>query len=332
MLDPASLAAGPDGPMLMLIALVLDAYIGDPPLIFRLLPHPLAIMRRVAEGLERRLDKARRNETTRRVRGVLAALFLLATGALLGWLIDALLARLPYGWIVEMLVVMTLVMQRGIYKGVDGVGEALKEGGIEAGRKAYGAITKRGPGSLDAHGLARRAIESGAEGFADAVVGPTFWYLLAGLPGLIGYWAVKTLDNAIGTKAPSTRAFGFGVGRCATSLSLIPAALAGLLLAVAAAFVPTARPWTALRVMLRDGPKHRSIVAGWADAAVAGGLGLALAGPRRYGEVVIRDPWLGDGRARATPLDIRRAVYVVAVGCLINAGLVAGLAAARATL
>jgi adenosylcobinamide-phosphate synthase len=109
----------------------------------------------------------------------------------------------------------------------------------------------------------------------------------------------------------------------------VPARLAGLLIVLASFFVPTARPTRALAIMLRDASKHRSVNAGWPEGAMAGALDLLLAGPRQYDDEVVRDPWIGDGRARATHVDIRRALYVFAVACLINGLTVAAATVAR---
>jgi adenosylcobinamide-phosphate synthase len=155
--------------------------------------------------------------------------------------------------------------------------------------------------------VARAAIESLAENFSDGVVAPVCWYVLLGLPGLFAYKMANTLDSMIGHRSPHYRAFGWAAARFDDALNLVPARLAGLLVSAAALFAKDARSGAALRVMLRDARKHRSPNAGWPEGAMAGALGLALAGPRRYAEGVVSDPWLGDGTARATVADIARA-------------------------
>jgi adenosylcobinamide-phosphate synthase len=205
----------------------------------------------------------------------------------------------------------------------------LKTQGLEAGRKAVAHIVGRDVRRLDAHGVARAAIESCAENYSDAVVAPTFWYVLFGFPGLLVYKAVNTTDSMIGYRSPRYRAFGMAAARTDDAANFLPARLAGVFLCTAALFVPTARPVAGLRTMLRDAGNHRSVNAGWPEGAAAGALGLALAGPRTYTDSVIDDAWIGDGRAKATPRDIDRALYLYAVACLINAFVVAGLVTAR---
>ena len=185
-------------------------------------------------------------------------------------------------------------------------------------------IVGREPASLDAFGVARAAIESLAENFIDGVVAPVFWYLLLGLPGLLAYKTANTLDSMIGHRTPRYRDFGWAAARFDDALNLVPAPLSGLLLVTAAAFAKGGRPGRALMIMLRDGRKHHSPNAGWSESAIAGALGLALAGPRRYPEGLVADPWLGDGTARAATPDIARALRLYRLACLILGGLLFG--------
>jgi adenosylcobinamide-phosphate synthase len=195
---------------------------------------------------------------------------------------------------------------------------------LPGGREAVRHIVGRDPLSLDAHGVARAAIESLAENFSDGVVAPVFWYLLLGLPGLFAYKMANTLDSMIGHRTPHYRAFGWAAARLDDVLNTVPAPLSGVLLAVAAVFATNGRPGHALAIMLRDGRKHRSPNAGWPESAMAGALGLALAGPRRYAEGLVADPWLGDGRARAGVADIRRGLQLYRLACLLEGGLLLG--------
>ena len=111
-----------------------------------------------------------------------------------------------------------------------------------------------------------------------------------------------------------------------------PRFLRARLRAFAAAFVPTAKPWGALRIMLRDSKYHRSFNAGWPEGAMAGALGLKLSGPRQYPGTTVNDPWIGDGVADATAKDISRALYLYFVACLINGVWVAAIAMVRFSL
>ncbi len=317
-------APGLDPLLLLLAALALDMIVGDLPGAFRFLPHPVALVGRAVDWFDRRLNRERRDPRTRRVRGVLAVAALVLAAAATGEVLGLALRAARFGWAVEVLLVAVLLAQRSLFDHVAAVGKALTQGGIAGGREAVRHIVGRDPLSLDAYGVARAAIESLAENFSDGVVAPALFYALFGLPGIFVYKTANTLDSMIGHKTPRYRHFGWAAARFDDLLNLVPARLSGLLLAAAALAVPEARVAPAFRIMLRDAGKHRSPNAGWPEAATAGALDLALAGPRRYHGVVVDDPWLGDGRARATIADIGRALRLYMIACLLQALAVLG--------
>ena len=326
------LAGGPTGfdPLILLLAaLVFEALVGEARLIFRFVPHPVRLIGGAVEFADRKLNREARSEMDRAIRGGIAALVVAAACFVVGSAVAWLSRVHPWGALVELLLLVSLVTQRGLYVRVRAVGAALDGQGLEGGRAAVAHIVGRDTGALDGPGVARAALESCAENFCDGVVAPVFWYVLFGFPGLLVYKAVNTMDSVIGYRTPRHRAFGFVAARTDDILNLIPARLAGLFLVIATVFTPTARPGAALRVLLRDAGKHRSPNAGWTEGAMAGALGLALAGPRTYGGQSDPDPWIGDGRAKATVRDIRRGLYVYAVGCLINAAWVGALVVVR---
>lgn len=308
--------------LVLFLALILDAYVGEMRLLFRVVPHPVVMIGNAIAWCDRRLNRPQRGERARRVRGVLVLLALVGAAVVLGALIQKVAAQAPYGWALELFVLVSLIAQRSLHDHVKAVADGLRDGGLEGGRAAVAMIVGRDPARLDGPGVARAAIESCAENFSDGVVAPVFWYVVAGLPGILAYKVVNTLDSMIGHRSETYRAFGWASARLDDLMNLIPARLAGLLLAGAALLTPGATPGRALRTMLRDARKHRSPNAGWPEAATAGALDLALAGPRHYPGQVVDDPWIGHGRARADDTDIRRALRLMVTACALNAGLV----------
>ena len=312
--------------VILILALALDAIIGDPPALFAIVPHPVALIGKAIALFDRRLNRETRTERARRVRGIITLAFMILGAGLAGLVLTLLAALIPQGWILELIVVAILVAQRSLFDHVMAVRRALERDGLEAGRNAVSRIVGRDPQTLDAFAVARAGIESLAENFSDAVVAPVLFYALAGLPGLFIYKTANTLDSMIGHRSARYRAFGWASARFDDLLNLVPARLAGLILALSGLFLPGGRPLHSLKMMGRDASKHRSPNAGWPEAAMAGALGLALAGPRRYGELLVDDPWLGDGRAQATPADMRRALMMFVVACLIELLALAGVA------
>ena len=311
--------------LLMLIAgLVIDALFGDMLAIFRHIPHPVVVAGRAIAFFDRKLNRESRSETSRRERGIVTVIVLVGSATLLGLVIEQICRGSLIGAAFETMLIGVLVAQRSLYEHVAAVAVGLKSGGLAGGRGAVRHIVGRDLMNLDEHGVARAAIESLAENFSDGVVAPIFWYLLLGLPGLFAYKMANTLDSMIGHRTPRYRSFGWAAARLDDVLNAAPALASGLLLAAAAVFAKNGRPAHAVAIMLRDGRKHHSPNAGWPEGAMAGALGLALAGPRRYPEGLVADPWLGDGSARAGSADIIRALEVYRLACLVEAGLLLG--------
>ena len=314
---------GPAAPFILLLALALDALIGDP----RWLPHPVRLMGWLTGLLDRALNREGHGESVRMFLGGVAVLLVVGASAAAGWAVTHYAAALGWGWLAELALVATLLAQRDMADHMVRVARALDRG-AEPARDAVRHIVGRDLRALDEHGIARAAIESGAENYSDGVVAPAFWYLLLGLPGLLAYKAINTMDSMIGHRSPRHHAFGRAAARIDDAVNWVPARIAGGLVALAALAVPGAWPGRAWRTMLRDAPRHSSPNAGWPEAAMAGALGLALLGPRHYeGEVAADQAWLGDGRRDATAGDLRRTVRVFAAACALVAVLTAAIAA-----
>jgi len=322
------LLPGSDGPppaLLLLLALILDWLTAGFGWAWRVLPHPVAWIGGLIGGFERRLNRDGRSRGALRFRGALTVLIVVGLAAAAGWAISQYGRDLPYGWLIELFVVTVMLAQRSLFAHVRRVGKALRLNGLEGGRVAVAHIVGRDVQALDEYGVARAAIESSAENFSDAVVAPVFWYLLLGLPGLLAYKAVNTLDSMIGYHTPRYEQFGKVAARLDDAANWIPARLSALILVLAALATSTANVWRALVTVRRDAKKHRSPNAGWPEAAMAGALGLALAGPRPYHGQLQPGPWIGSGRARVTPRDITRALYLYAIACLLVMAITAAL-------
>ena len=300
-------------PAALAVAVVLDWLIGDPRWLWGRLKHPVVILGSLIDGLDRHVNHG--GSARRRIAGfaVLAAIMVLATVA------GILLASL--GWAVEAIVIAILLAQRDLHDQVKNVATSLRRDGLEEGRRMVGHIVGRDTGQLDSHGISRAAIESCAENFADGVVAPLFWYVVAGLPGLLVCKAVNTLDSMIGHRDSRHHAFGQASARCDDLLNLLPARLSAVVVAGASIFMTGADPRSSLQAAWRDARYHRSPNAGWPEAAFAGALGIAIAGPRRYAGTLVNDAWMGDGRAACTPDDIDAALRLYVRSCVIAASL-----------
>jgi adenosylcobinamide-phosphate synthase len=314
------------GLFIVIAALAFDALIGDPDWLWRRLGHPVALIGALIDTLDRRFNREDQSPRQRRSAGIVSTAILVVVAGSVGALVQAIAQQLPAGDILLALIASIFIAQRSLYQHVAEVRSAFAEGGLAEARDAVAMIVGRDPENLDEAGVCRAAIESGAENFSDGVVAPVFWLALLGLPGLIAYKAINTADSMIGHRTERHASFGWAAARLDDLVNLVPARLSALLLAIAAP-VAGGSVGTSLRVVRRDASQHRSPNAGWPESAMAGALGLALAGPRRYAEHVVDDPFLNaEATRQAVPDDIGRALDLYTAACVIEAAVYAALA------
>ena len=311
---------------LLLLALSLDGVLGEPRWLWGRIGHPVAWLGRLIGWCDRTFNREADLVQRRLAAGAVVAIAVIGATASLGALVAWAAAAIPGGWLVELALVAILLAFRSLHDHVSAVADGLDHS-LDAGRGAVAHIVGRDPDTLDAHGVARAAIESTAENFVDGILAPALWYLAFGLPGLFAYKAVNTLDSQIGHRTPRHQAFGRVAARIDDAANWLPARAAAVLLAVAA-LPAVGRAKTALASALRDAGQHRSVNAGWPEAAMAGALGLRLAGPRWYGGTLVPDAWMGQGRAEAGSSDIRAALSVMTTATLVLAAVSLALALA----
>lgn len=299
---------------LALAALLLEATIGYPAFVYRAIGHPVTWMGALLAALETRLNRPSASFSRRRSLGILTLAIVLAATAVPALAIDRIVVLGPVGAAILILVASSLLAQRSLHTHVRAVADALEQNGLEAGREAVAMIVGRNPSRLDEAGVARAGIESLAENFSDGIVAPSLWLAIAGLPGAACYKATNTADSMIGHRTPRYAAFGWMAARLDDVINLPASRLAALFL-VLAAVATGASPRGALQAIRRDAGRHRSPNAGWPEAAMAGALGLRLAGPRIYGDTLVDDAFMGSGRADATAADIIRALRLYRVAC-----------------
>jgi adenosylcobinamide-phosphate synthase len=314
------------GLFIVVAALGFDALIGDPDWLWRRLGHPVALIGALIGVLDRRLNREDRSQQQRKLAGIASTAAMVAVSVSVGVLVQTTVQQLPMGNIMLALIASIFIAQRSLYQHVAGVRSAFAEGGLAGARKAVARIVGRDPEQLDEAGVCRAAIESCAENFSDGVVAPVFWLALLGLPGLIAYKTINTADSMIGHRTERYKSYGWTAARLDDLVNLVPARLSALLLASAAP-IAGGTISNSLKVVKRDASKHRSPNAGWPESAMAGALGVALAGPRRYATHVVEDPFLNaEATSPAVPDDIGRALDLYTAACVIEAAGYAALA------
>jgi adenosylcobinamide-phosphate synthase len=302
----------PSGRVLILIlAFGIEAVLAYPEAAFRAIGHPVSWIGALITALDSGLNKPVYSPALRRAGGVATVLLLLAGSVATGVALEKVARAIPYlGSAIPILAAAALIAFGNLDRHVRAVATALRTDGLDGGRRSVAKIVGRDPDTLDEPAICRAAIESLAENASDGVTAPALWYLAGGLPGMIAYKAINTADSMIGHLSERHRAFGWAAARLDDLVNLPASRLTGLMFVAAAAMVPGASASSAWRACRRDARLHRSPNAGWPEAAMAGALGLRLAGPRVYAGIVVDDHWMGDGRAEATASDIDRALVI----------------------
>jgi adenosylcobinamide-phosphate synthase len=308
----------------MLVAMAIDAVLGWPGALFARIGHPVSWLGGLIGALDARWNRPTDTSAMRRLAGAATALSVVALAAGIGWVVQAVVPSDWRGVVLSGVLAWPLVALRSLYDHVAAVRDPLGAGDIDGAREAVSMIVGRDSARLDEAGIARAAIESLSENTSDGVVAPLFWGALFGLPGIAGYKAINTLDSMIGHRNERHEAFGWAAARIDDVANFIPARLTGLLFALTG---PKLRD--GLICMVRDARHHRSPNAGWPEAAMAGGLGVRLCGPRSYHGEPADELWLnGDARdpaaadiSRALDAYVRAMLTVAAVLAFLGFGL-----------
>jgi len=317
---------------LTFLALLIEAMLGYPDWLVRTIGHPVTWMGRLIAMLDRVLNRESMSAAKRRGAGALALVVIISLVGAAAATLEYALVLLPFALPATALAASSLLAQRSLYAHVRCVADALEHDGLTAARAAVSHIVGRDPEPLDQAGVARAAIESLAENFSDGIVAPALWLTVAGLAGGAVYKAINTADSMIGHRTPRHEAFGTAAARLDDLINLPASRLSALLLIAAAAVTKGASPAGAWRAVRRDASRHRSPNAGFPEAAVAGALELALAGPRVYGGIEVADALMGNGRRDVSAADLRAALALYVRADAILIGLMGALALLVAVL
>ncbi|MDP9116140.1 MAG: cobalamin biosynthesis protein [Actinomycetota bacterium] len=296
----------------LLCGVAVDAVLGDPRR-----RHPVAAFGRGAAMLERRLY------ADSRWSGAIFAALCAGSSVALGIVIDR---RSPSGvrYVVAVaLATWAVVGAESLDREARSVQQLLDDGDLGAAREQLTHLVGRDPSQLDGSEIARAAIESVAENTSDALLAPLLWGAVAGVPGLLGYRAVNTLDAMVGHRNPRYERFGWAAARTDDVANLVPARVTAVMVGLVSGC-----PIAVGRVVARDARRHPSPNAGWCEAAFAGALDLRLGGMNRYGDRLEDRPRLGDGRtperhdlARARALARRVSIAGTAAAALLSVAL-----------
>jgi len=285
--------------------------------------HPVALASRAMGWAARKLNRTRRSAADRAARGFLIAAIFVGLAGWAGWAVELRVDTVRYAWLVELVLVVLVLDPRGVAVRARSAASLLDRSQPVAAARLTEAEGAPSLAESEPYAAARVVAERTAQDCSALLVAPLFWYLLLGLPGLLAARAAREAANRMAGSAPSRQAFGTTAAGLDAALGLIPAWIAAPTICLAALFIPGARPGAAMAGLGAYG------ASGAPAAALAGALGLSLGGPRRLrlGEERWREekPWIGTGRARVVPSDLRRAAWFPAVLSLFALATLAGL-------
>ena len=293
----------------ILIGAGLDCLIGDP----QWMPHPVRLMGALISALESLLRREEDSAAELRFKGLVVTVFVLSTTIRITW---GLLIRLyglhpAAGVAAESILCCYALAARNLR---------------DSARRAVSMIVGRDTENLDREGVIRAAVETVAENTADGVIAPLFYLALGGAVGGMAYKAINTMDSMLGYKNERYQYFGTVAARLDDAAGFIPARLSGLLLVAAAGLtgMDAANAW---RIFCRDRYAHKSPNSAQSESAVAGALGVQLAGDAVYGGQVVHKPFIGDPLREIEAEDIRRANKLMYAASGLGLGLAAVLLA-----
>ena len=297
----------------LLVGWLLDLLLGDP----RWMPHPVVGFGKMIAFGERHLNKG----SHRKLKGALMSIVLISLTFAITWFICSLLTSyfilLTSIFIFFCLAGTTLIREvREVFRAVDR--------SLEEGRTQVARIVGRETSQLSAQEIRTAALETLAENLSDGVVAPLFWLAVGGVPAMVTYKMVNTLDSMIGYRTERYRYFGCIAARIDDVANFLPARLTALLMVICAG-----KPQLT-GFVLRYGRMHASPNSGYPEAALAGILNCRFGGPHRYFGELIDKPYIGDNDRPLTSADMRKAVrinrlveilsiiIIIAIYCLIK--------------
>lgn len=281
----------------LLAGWLLDLLFGDP----IWLPHPIVWFGKTIAACEHKLNHGNHRKT----KGALVALLLIALVFILTWILRRLLLPLPTPLLLlfDAIAIFYCLAGTTLIREVREVFLALDRS-LDEGRKQVARIVGRDTSELSAQEVRTAALETLAENLSDGVIAPLFWLAILGVPGMLAYKMVNTLDSMIGYKTDRYKAFGCWAAHIDDIANYIPARLTALLMILATG------KFRLLSFVWKNGRNHASPNSGYPEAALAGILDCRFGGPHYYFGELFDKPFIGKNERALTTKDMKKAVRV----------------------
>jgi adenosylcobinamide-phosphate synthase len=301
---------------LLAVGVAADIAFGDPVYAW----HPVRLAGALLAWMEGRLRGAGLDGYAG---GVLlfVALASVSLGIVAAVLLAANAASVYLSWLIEAFLLYSLLALGDLVHHVWRIEAAVRAGDLPAARRGVAALVGRDTDRMDAGACRRAAVESLSENLTDGFVSPLFWYVLAGLPGIVLFKVVSTMDSMVGYRTPRYLRFGWCGARLDDVMNYLPARLTWIVIAAIAAVLPAFSGWKAWRIGLQQHALLLGPNSGWSEAATAGALERRMVGPIWLKGVLVTDIWIGDpaDRPLESGSDVVRALVLAVITGLVFA-------------
>ena len=278
-------------PLILLIALTLDIVIGWPERIYANIGHPVSWIGKVISYCERSLNKRKYSGKLLKLFGVLTFFLTVIPITVAAFLMDQMLINFPYGFFMQAILIWPFLATKSLYTHVKDVADTLYKKDLNASREALSKIVGRDLKNSDENTICGGAIESLSENTCDGIIAPLFWAFFFGLPGIVFYKTINTLDSMIGYKNEKLLHFGWFSAKVDDFVNWVPARLSSILFCLL-----TLNPIKTFLFSFKNAKASMSPNAGWPQATFAYILGVSLLGPKRSKGVLIEQPTINIGR------------------------------------
>ncbi|MDC3108041.1 adenosylcobinamide-phosphate synthase CbiB [Paracoccaceae bacterium] len=278
-------------PLILLLALTLDIVIGWPEKIYANIGHPVSWIGKVISYFERSLNKREYPGELRKLLGTLTFFLTVVPITVVAFLVDKMLINFHYGFFMQAILIWPFLATKSLYTHVKDVADALDKKDLIASREALSKIVGRDLTNSDENTICGGAIESLSENTSDGIISPLFWAFLFGLPGIVFYKTVNTLDSMIGYRNDKFLNFGWFSAKVDDFVNWVPARLSSILVCFL-----TLKPIKTFLFSFKNAKASTSPNAGWPQATFAYVLGVSLLGPKRSKGVLIEQPTINIGQ------------------------------------
>ena len=274
---------------ILLIGMFLEICFDWPKLIYEKIKHPVVWIGSLIKILDNNFNKKKYTHYKRKVLGFFSLIICLIVSLFFFFLTSMLLRNIFFVEIFYIFIIWAFVCSRSLFSHINQISNDIEENNLYKAKVSLSKVVGRDTHNLRKKQVIRASLESLSESTSDGIVAPIFWYFLLGIPGLIVFKTVNTLDSMIGYKTEKYFSFGYASAKLDDLLNYLPSRLTGLMIVVL-----SSKPFNTFKIMISNASKLSSPNAGWPEAAFAGALLIRLGGPKTYLGITNNDKWLNE--------------------------------------